>query len=661
MSTRDALGCALLLAATLLAYHPAWQAGFIWDDDAHVTRPFLSSLHGLARIWFEPGATQQYYPLLYSAFWLEHRAWGDQACAYHLLNIVLHAGVAALLFRLLRRLSVAGAFLAAALFALHPVGVESVAWISEQKNTLSALLYLAAALAYLRFDRGRRASDYALGLGLFLLALLSKSVTATLPAALLVLLWWRHGRISARRDVLPLAPWFAAGIAAGVVTSWMERTHVGARGAAFALGPADRLFIAGRALWFYLGKLVWPADLTFIYPRWEIRASDPVQWLPPLGALAALALLWRIRQRTRGPLAVALLFAGTLVPALGFFNLFPFLYSFVADHFQYLAAPAVLTGAAAAITLLAARLPAAGRAAVHAGSVALVAFLGVLTWRQCGMYRDLETLWTTTIARNPACWMAYNNLASELLKGGRTEEAIADLGAALRLAPDDAAAHATLGQAWEQERKYREAAAEYERALALEPSNAAAQLDDGILLARMGRAGEAAEHFRRALVTEPDSAGAHTGLGNVLLQEGQLEAAATQYRLALADDPRAVAARTNLGAVLIQQGKVAAAREEFERAVAADPRFAPAELNLGTLLLQTGHADQAIPRLAAAAALDPRSAAAEGNLGFALLQAGRPAEAVAPLERSLLLEPGNADTRANLQLAREGAAGRRRP
>jgi Flp pilus assembly protein TadD len=656
-SAREWLGFALLIVATLLAYHPAWHAGFIWDDDAHVTRPFLQSLGGLARIWGEPGATPQYYPLLYSAFWLEHRAWGDHAAAYHLLNILLHAGVACLLFRCLRVLAVPGAFLAAALFALHPVCVESVAWISEQKNTLSALLYLAAALAYLRFDRDRRPASYALGLGLFLLALLTKSVTATLPAALLVVLWWRRGRLRARGDVLPLAPWLALGIASGFFTAWMERTHVGARGPAFALGPADRLLVAGHALWFYLGKLAWPANLTFIYPRWVIRAADPLAWAFPLAVLAALAVLWRLRRRTRGPLAAALLFCGTLVPALGFVDLFPFLYSFVADHFQYLAAPAVLAGAAAGLTVLAARLSAGGRLAVQAGAFTAVAFLGVLTWHQCGMYANLETLWRTTIARNPSCWMAYNNLASELLKDGRQAEAIADLGSALALAPGDASAHATLGRALAQTGRFREAAGEYERALELEPANAAAHENYGILLAATGHGDEAAAHFRSALAAEPESAGAHTGLGNVLLQEGQLGEAGEQYRLALGDDPTDVAARTNLGAVLVQWGDAGGARAEFEQALALNPRFAPAQLNLANVLLQTGHADQAIPHLEATLAADPRSAVAEGDLGYALLQVGRTREAVTHLERALQLDPRNADAASNLQVARAQARG----
>ncbi|HUR20594.1 MAG TPA: glycosyltransferase family 39 protein, partial [Vicinamibacterales bacterium] len=268
-----------LLLVTLAAYYPAWHGGFLWDDDAHITRVDLRSLHGLWRIWFEVGATQQYYPVTHSAFWLLHRMFGDVTLGYHLVNIGLHATSAFLFAVILRRLAVPGAVLAAFIFALHPVHVESVAWITELKNTLSAVLYLGAFLAYLHFDTDRRRRPYAIALGLFALALLSKTVTATMPAALLVVFWWQRGRLRLREDVLPLLPFFALGLTAGVVTSWVERTHIGAGGAEFDLSLIERGLIAGRAIWFYLAKLVWPADLVFIYRRWTIDPSSWTQFL----------------------------------------------------------------------------------------------------------------------------------------------------------------------------------------------------------------------------------------------------------------------------------------------------------------------------------------------------------------------------------------------
>ncbi len=274
-SLSSASWVALIFCATLAAYGPVYQAGLIWNDEDYVTKPELQSVHGLERIWFEVGATQQYYPALHSAFWVEHRLWGDAPWGYHLANVLLHALAACLLGLLLRRLAVPGAWMAGLLFALHPVCVESVAWISEEKNTLSLVFYLLAAWAYLDFDRERRWPGYFLALGLFLLAVLSKSVTATLPGALLVVLWWRRGRLT-WRDAAPLAPWFAIGAADGLFTGWVERTLIGAHGTDFDLSFAQRCLVAGRVTWFYLGKLVWPANLIFIYPRWQVSAGAAV-------------------------------------------------------------------------------------------------------------------------------------------------------------------------------------------------------------------------------------------------------------------------------------------------------------------------------------------------------------------------------------------------
>ncbi|MEN6605303.1 MAG: glycosyltransferase family 39 protein, partial [Bryobacteraceae bacterium] len=229
------LAYALVLCVVLFAYWPSLQGGFLWDDDAHVPAPEMRSLHSLYSIWFDVGATQQYYPLLHSAFWLEHRLWGDAVLGYHLVNVLLHAVAACLLIAILRKLAVPGAWLTGFVFALHPVCVEAVAWISEQKSTLSAVFYLAAALVYLRFDETRRRRWYFFALVLFITAMLSKTVTCTLPAALLLVFWWRRGRIEWKRDALPLLPWFAVGIGGGLFTARVERLYIGAEGSDYAL------------------------------------------------------------------------------------------------------------------------------------------------------------------------------------------------------------------------------------------------------------------------------------------------------------------------------------------------------------------------------------------------------------------------------------------
>ncbi|MGA2261409.1 MAG: tetratricopeptide repeat protein, partial [Acidobacteriota bacterium] len=475
---------ALILAA-LLAYQPAWHGGVLWDDNAHITRTALQSAHGLWRIWFDLGATQQYYPVVHSAFWFLHSLWGDNTLGYHIVNILLHALSAFLFALILRYLSVPGAWLAAVIFALHPVQVESVAWITELKNTLSGSLYLAAALVYLQFDSNRRRSLYALALTLFTFALFSKTVTATLPAALLVLFWWLRGHISLRRDVLPLTPFFALGTTGGLLTAWVEHNLIGAQGAEFSFSFLERILIAGRVVWFYLAKLFWPANLIFIYPRWHISQASISQYLFPLAAAALLAALWLLRNRSRAPLAALLLFGGALFPVLGFFNIFPFRFSFVADHFQYLASLPVIALAAAALSRLAEHwnLPTKPAAAVLA--LALGGPLAFLTWNQSRQYADAETLYRTTIDLNPSCWMAHSNLG--MLKVNSTlDEGVAHFKEALRLKPDLAETHSNLGYALQRMGKLKEAVTEYREAVRLKPDLAEAHNNLGNVLQKLG-------------------------------------------------------------------------------------------------------------------------------------------------------------------------------
>src|SRR5664280_1991610 len=480
-------GMAALVGGLVLAcYWPALRGGLVWDDEAHVTRPDLRSCAGLGRIWFDMRATQQYYPVLHSAFWIEHRLWGDATLGYHLVNVLWHAAACCLLAVVLRRLwepeqaaspgtgraiPAGTEWLAALIFAVHPVCVESVAWISEQKNTLSLVFYLLAALAYLDFDSGRRRGSYVLALAFFLLALGTKTVTATLPAAILVVLWWRNGTLSWRRDVRPLIPWFLMAVVAGLFTAWVERAFVGAEGARFDLSAGQRLLLAGRVIWFYLGKLVWPADLMFIYPRWDVPVAA-AGWYGCLGgALAVTAALWLIRRRTRGPLAGWLFFTGSLFPGLGFFNVYPFLFSYVADHFQYLAGLGIIATVAAGVSVVLAGSPPRIRAGGRALCALLVVTLAILANRQSRMYRDGETLYRVTLARNPDCWMAHNNLASVLATfPGREAEAIAHYEQALRIKPEYAEIHYNLGiQLARLPGHESEALAQYREALRLKP------------------------------------------------------------------------------------------------------------------------------------------------------------------------------------------------
>ena len=535
----------VLAGAILFAYLPALQGSFLWDDQAHVTRPDLRSLHGLERIWFDVGATQQYYPLLHSAFWFEHKLWGDASVGYHLVTVLFHILAACLVLVILRRLKVPGAFLAAAIFALHPVNVESVAWIAEQKNTLSAVFYLGAMLAYLRFDQERQGTTYVVALGLFVLGLMTKPVVATLPAALLVIFWWQRGALGWRRDVWPLSPWFVLGGAAGLFMAWVERKVIGAQGAAYELNLLERLLLAARVIWFYLGKLLWPADLMFVYPRWEVNPTIWWQYLFVLGAVALGLLLWFIRHRWRGPLAGFLFFVGTLFPAMGFANVYFFRYSFVADHFQYLASLGVIVVASSGIALLLEVVPRRASWAGPALCIALVGTLAALTWQQSRMYGDPLILYRATLERNPSCWMCHNNLGILLRAAGRRWEAIPHYEAALRLRPDDAVAHNNLGNVLAQEQAFPLAMAHFEEALRLQPNFAEAHNNLGNTLLREGRLSEAVSQYEDALRLKPGFADAHNGLGRALFLMGRTAEAKEHFNAALRINPNHVLARRN--------------------------------------------------------------------------------------------------------------------
>ncbi len=607
----------LVFAATLAAYFPALRGGLLWDDDAHVTRPELQSLGGLGRIWCELGATQQYYPVLHSAFWVEHRLWGDATLGYHLVNVLLHATAACLLILVLRRLAVPGAWFAGLIFALHPVEVESVAWISEQKNTLSTVFYLLSALAYLRFDETRGRRCYGLALGLFLLALLSKSVTATLPAALLVVFWWRRGRLSWRGDVVPLLPFFALGLGAGLFTAWVEQAYIGAQGGRFDLGFLQRCGLAGRAIVFYAGKLAWPSGLTFIYPRWATAPGVGWRLLFPAAVLAGLTVLWLLRHRTRGPVAAALFFVGTLFPALGFLNVYPFVNSFVADHFQYLAS---LGGIALAAGMFChvIRDKATGLYRPWGPPVvtSLLCVLGILTWGQCRMYRDAGTLYRETIARNPGCWLAQNNLGNLLRQGGRGDEAMAHYEEALRLKPDYAKEGLFCNR--------------------------------GVLRADRHRLPEAIAEYGRALALNPRLLEAHYNLGRALDGEGRTAEALAQYEVASRLRPARAEVENNLGNDLARLDRRGEAEAHYRAALRLRPDYPEAHYDLGVVLRAAGRTPEAAGELRAALRLRPGYPNAHFYLGRTLADAGRWPEAAAEYREALRLRPDDAEARARL-------------
>jgi tetratricopeptide (TPR) repeat protein len=628
-SKNRAAAAALLVAALFAAYSPALRGGFLWDDDFYVSaNPTLRGAAGLVRIWTDPGANPQYYPLTFTTLWIDHAIWGLDPLGYHVGNVLLHALSAVLLFLLLSRLSVPGAWLAAAVWALHPLQVESVAWITERKNTLSGVLALGAALALLRFEGIGRKSPGSnrwalLAAVLFGGALLSKSVTASVPAVIAVLLVWKLGRVP-RRSIPWLSAMLAAGAAYGIVTAWLEVHQVGAQGEEWGIGPAGRLVLSGQIFCFYLGKLVWPYPLSFSYGRWPVDPASWIHWVPVAAAAVLAVAAWTLRRRVGGGPLVALLAYGiTLFPALGFLNVYPMRYAWVADHFQYLAGIAPI----ALLAALANRIP-------RPAALALLAVLGIRSWSEAHEYRDLETLWRSTIETAPRAWIAPYNLGKMLSNRGETEAALPLFRRTLEIKPDHADAHNEIGNILLQRGEVVAALAEYETARRLDPAwpitwfnlgsarEGAGDLRGaeeafreairhapvvarrykggvspmpwrahvrlGRILAGSGRPGEAAEQFRLAGEANPTSAEPMVALGNLLADGGRLDEAERAYREAIAREPREALGHYNLGLLLEQRGDPGGAIASYRQAVAASASFAPAWNNLAVALYRTG-------------------------------------------------------------------------
>ena len=522
---RRGLLVALLFLMPIVAYLPALYGDFVWDDDYNVTEnPHLRDLDGLKRIWLDTRSTQQYYPLTHTSFWIDYQLWELRPLGYHLGNVLLHAGSAVLLWLVLLELGVPGAWLAAAVFALHPVHVESVAWITERKNTLSAFCYLAAGLAYLRFalregTPGRRGMPLAACV-LFACALLAKTVTATLPVALALLVWWKRGRLG-RRHLAWLGSMLLAGAAMGLLTLSLETHFVGAKGPEFSLSPGERIIVAGRALWFYLGKLLWPADLAFSYSRWHVDAGIAWQYLYSGAAAAVAAALFLLRRRLgAGPFVAVAYFAITVGPTLGFLNVFYSRYAFVADHFQYLAS----IGPIALVAATASRLKLQPIVARTLACLLLVT-LGALSWQQARSYEDQETLWRRSIAAEPRSFMAHYNLGELLDREGAAEEALRHYREALRINPEWSDALVNIGSVLGRQGKPDEALEYFDRAIAIAPDQALTHFDRGLALEMKGRTDSALAAYREAIRLQPDLVPAHNNLALLLHALGDHEGA----------------------------------------------------------------------------------------------------------------------------------------
>jgi len=657
------------------AYLPALPGQFLWDDDRNILESApLRSLDGLRRIWFEPGATQQYYPLTHTSFWLDFHLWGLHPVPYHVENILLHALGAILVWRILLRLGVRGAWLGAAIFALHAVCVESVAWITQRKNTLCVVFFLASVLASMEFWLPRPAKSdktggpsgakfgawkwYWLALLLYLCSLWSKTATVGLPGVVLLLAWWKRARLVWRDGVL-LLPFLALGLGMGLMTISAEKRQMlmDATAERWRFLPLERSLIATRAMWFYLGKLCWPHPLMFIYPRWRLEAVSLPAYTGVASAAAGLFILWHKRNGWARPVLVVVgYFVALLFPVLGFFNGGFFRYSFVCDHFQYFAAIGPLALAAAGITYGLGPL-AKGRPLLRPTVCgALLLALGVLTWRQTAVYQSLETLWRDALTHNPDSWLAHDNLGKYLCQSGHFEEAETHFRKALELLPNDHVAYYNLGLSSTIQGNLDEAAKNFTKALEIFPDYAPAHYNLGNVLTRKSELVEAIREYRKALEIDPGLALAHLNLAGALARSGNVDQAMEEYAQASQWDPELAAAPLSLGNLLTSKGKLDEAVQAYGRALEIQPDNAAAHCGLGRVLASRGKEDDAILHYRKALEIEPNSVDALANLGNALVHQGRLEEAVASYRKALEFDRGSPIIHYNLgvALARQG-------
>jgi len=588
-SRRRAFIFALVLAAvTIFAYRSAWNGGFLWDDDVYITNNgLLTAPDGLRRIWFSLDSPSQYFPLVYTTFRVEHAVWGLDPTGYHWVNLLLHVGNALLVWLVLVRLKVPGAWLAGAIFALHPVQVESVAWITERKNVLMGFFFLLTLLAWIAFVDGRPKRPwlfYGLALILYLLALSAKTTACTLPASLFLILWFQKKPISLKRT-FQIIPFFALGIAMGVLAMWWERYHQGTSRAVFTfLSPIERVLVASRAIWFYLSKLAWPSRLTFIYPRWDITPTHLLNyaWLLA-GVILCVAIYFLRRYVGRSVEVAAGFFVATLSPVLGFIMLYTFRYTFVADHYQYLACIGPIALASAGLVNLADTFK-TSRALIFCVALCVVALLATLTYRQAAMYGNIETLWRTTLSRNPGCWMAHNNLGIVLFEKGQLDDAIAHYQRTLQMQPNFWDADYNLGTALLGKGQVDDAIFYCDKAVRMQPNDPDAQVALANALVQKRRIDDAIIHYQKAVAIRPDYFLARYGLGHALLEIGKLDAAIEHSRAALLIQPNNADCHTVLAIALDEKGQSAEAVTQYEKALEISPQSVSALNNLAWLL-----------------------------------------------------------------------------
>ena len=620
---------AVIVLLTAAFYSTSLTNGYIWDDDDYVINNFyLRDFDGLKAIWFSY-RTPQYYPVVFTSFWIEHHLWGLNPMGYRAVNLLFHIFNALLIYAILYRLKKNLALAAALIFALHPVHVETVAWITERKNIFGAFFYLWAVYFYLRFLESNYKRDYGLSLASFVLALLSKSITVTFVVVPLLIQWWRKRLRQA--DLVLLIPFGVIGLAAGVNTVVLELFRVGAKGNTWSLTLPEHMLLPGKILLFYIYKLVFPLKLIFIYPRWQLNAADLAQWLPLAVVVGGLfAAYWYREKIGRGALATLLCFVLSLFPALGFFNVYPMQYSYVADHFQYIASIGMIVFLCAAVRFLVEETSAARRI-MGAGTrqavpkvilVVVVLAFGVQILAYSPTYKNRKALFSDVIAKNPGTWMAYNNLGNEYLREGDATRAKQMFQKALTLKPDDCVAHLNLGNLLMANNELDRAKQAFETCLRSDPNYALAHNNLGTIEARLGNMEAARMHFEKATQLDPFANNAHVNLARLFFQQNDYPQAIEHCRKAIDIYPYSGEAYLLLGMIQAQSGDKAAALDAFRKSAEVDPDNIAAQYNSGLLSKEGGNLKEAQAYFSNSLRLKPDFNEARYQLAEVLLALG---------------------------------------
>lgn len=588
-----AVGALVMWVMVWAAYIPALRAGYVWDDDTFLwNNPHIVAHASPAHFWKLWGADRppDYFPLTSTMLWMEwHWLWGESPTGYHAVNVALHACGALLLWAVLRKLGMGlgWAWIGAMLYALHPVNVESVAWITERKNTLPWPLLLGALWCWLESEERRGRSQRGAGawlgaaLVLFVLSLLAKTAGVLLPVVMAAIVWWRHGRWTWRDGVRAL-PFVIASITLGIITVWYQ--------SAFAIGDdlvrddsmVSRVLTAARAVWFYGWKTLWPSGLSFVYPKWT--AAQPwrvTSWLPLLGLIAVAGVLWKYRGRAWARLGAmaGVIYLAMLLPVLGLVNIYFMRYAWVSDHWQYFAVAVPVALFAVACEVLARRGVRTGLACA-AVAMGVILIFCVRVPIEAAKYHSLETLWRATMKTTPGAWLPYNNLGGNYLLIGRPRDAISLLERAIMIDPTQSESHNNLGSAFEATEDPSGAERSYLRALAISPGSTAVLSNLGRLYLQNGRLDAALRRMNEALSRMPQSSRAHFNVGLVLMNMGRYDEAEATYRRAIELDPTNDVAHNNLGATLVKLNRLEEALAAFRETLRINPAHVEAVGNI---------------------------------------------------------------------------------